>query len=123
MIHAGPAAAQNAVDYAMAQVGKPYVYNAAGPDAFDCSGLTMAAWAAAGVRCRTTRPRSTTTARTSPRAELQPGDLIFMYHPIGHVTIYIGNGLMVSAPRPGEDVKIVTVASQLNIYVGATRLT
>ena len=48
---------------------------------------------------------------------------MFMYHPIGHVTIYIGNGLMVSAPEPGDHVKVVTVASQQDIYVGATSFT
>ena len=56
-------------------------------------------------------------------ADLQPGDLIFFYHPIGHVTIYIGNGLMVSAPTEGDPVKIATVAGSQSSYTGATRLT
>ena len=123
MIHAGPAAAQVAVNYALAQVGKPYVYDAAGPGSFDCSGLTMMAWAAAGVKIPHNAAAQYNYGTHVAEADLQPGDLLFMYHPIGHVTIYIGNGLMVSAPQPGDHVKVVTVASQQDIYVGATRLT
>ena len=123
MIHAGPAAAQIAVNYALAQVGKPYVYDAAGPGSFDCSGLTMMAWAAAGVKIPHNAAAQYNYGTHVAEADLQPGDLLFMYHPIGHVTIYIGNGLMVSAPEPGDHVKVVTVASQQDIYVGATRLT
>ena len=123
MIHAGPAAAQIAVNFALAQVGKPYVYDAGGPGSYDCSGLTMAAWAAAGVKLPHNAEAQYSYGTHIAEADLQPGDLLFMYHPIGHVTIYIGNGLMVSAPQPGENVKIVTVASQQNILVGETRLT
>jgi cell wall-associated NlpC family hydrolase len=54
--------------------------------------------------------------------QLQPGDLMFFYQPIGHVTIYIGNGMMVSAPEPGEDVKVVAAAAFGSDFVGATRL-
>jgi cell wall-associated NlpC family hydrolase len=120
MIHSGPAAAQTAVNFALAQVGKPYVYDAAGPGSFDCSGLTMAAWAAAGVKLPHNAAAQYGYGTHVAESALQPGDLLFMYHPIGHVTIYIGNGLMVSAPEPGDHVKIVTVASQQNIFVGAT---
>jgi cell wall-associated NlpC family hydrolase len=122
MIHAGPAAAQTAVNFALAQVGKPYVYAASGPGAFDCSGLTAASWEAAGVKLPHNAAAQFSYGTHVAIADLQPGDLIFMYHPIGHVTIYIGNGLMVSAPEPGDHVKVVTVASQANITVGATRL-
>jgi cell wall-associated NlpC family hydrolase len=124
MIHAGPAAAQTAVNFALAQVGKPYVYAGSGPNVYDCSGLTMASWAAAGIKLpHNAAAQFAYGTHVAPNvADLQPGDLIFMYHPIGHVTIYIGNGLMVSAPQPGESVKVITVASQANITVGATRL-
>jgi cell wall-associated NlpC family hydrolase len=123
MIHAGPAAAQTAVNFALAQVGKPYVYAASGPGAYDCSGLTAASWEQAGVKLPHNAAAQYNYGTHVAEADLQAGDLIFMYHPIGHVTIYIGNGLMVSAPEPGDHVKVVTVASQQNIYVGATRLT
>jgi cell wall-associated NlpC family hydrolase len=123
LIHAGPAAAQIAVNFALAQVGKPYVYAASGPDAYDCSGLTAAAWEAAGVQLPHNAAAQYAYGTHVSRNALQPGDLIFMYQPIGHVTIYIGKGLMVSAPEPGDHVKVVTVASQDDIYTGATRLT
>lgn len=123
MIHTGPAAAQIAVNFALAQVGKPYVYDAAGPGSFDCSGLTMASWAAAGVKLPHNAAAQYGYGTHIAESALQPGDLLFMYHPIGHVTIYIGNGLMVSAPEPGDHVKVVTVASQQDIYVGATSFT
>jgi cell wall-associated NlpC family hydrolase len=55
-------------------------------------------------------------------SELEPGDLIFFYQPIGHVTIYIGDGMMVSAPTEGENVSVVPLSSFQSDYVGATRL-
>jgi cell wall-associated NlpC family hydrolase len=121
-VHAGPAAAQIAVNFALAQVGKPYVYAASGPGAYDCSGLTAASWAAAGVKLPHNAAAQYNYGTHVAESDLQPGDLLMMYHPISHVTIYIGNGLMVSAPQPGENVKVVTVASQQSIYVGAVRL-
>jgi len=122
-ISTGPAAAQTAVNFALAQVGKPYVYDASGPGSYDCSGLTMASWAAAGVKLPHNAAAQYGYGTHIAESALQPGDLLFMYHPIGHVTIYIGNGLMVSAPEPGDHVKVVTVASQQDIYVGATSFT
>jgi cell wall-associated NlpC family hydrolase len=122
LLHTGPVAAQTAVNFALAQVGKPYVFDAAGPSTYDCSGLTMAAWAAAGVKLPHYAAAQYNYGTHVAEADLQPGDLIFMYKPIDHVTIYIGYGLMVSAPEPGDHVKIVTVASEQDIYVGATRL-
>ena len=122
-VHAGTAAAQAAVDFAMAQVGKPYVWGAAGPGSYDCSGLTMASWRAGGVSLPHNAAAQYGYGTHVDEADLQPGDLIFFYHPIGHVTIYIGNGLMVSAPTEGEPVKIATVAGSQSSYVGATRLT
>jgi peptidoglycan DL-endopeptidase CwlO len=123
LLNTGPPAAQTAVNFALEQVGKPYVFDAAGPATYDCSGLTMAAWAAAGVTLPHNAAAQYNYGTHIAETDLQPGDLIFMYQPIDHVTIYIGYGLMVSAPEPGEDVKIVTVASEQDIYTGATRLT
>jgi peptidoglycan DL-endopeptidase CwlO len=123
MIHAGPAAAVTAVNFALKQVGKPYVYDASGPGSYDCSGLTMASYAAAGVSLPHNAAAQYGYGTHVAESAIKPGDLLFFYQPIGHVTIYIGNGLMVSAPETGEDVMVVTVASEQDIYTGATRLT
>lgn len=99
--------AQVAVQTALAQVGDPYVYGAAGPDAFDCSGLTMYAWAAAGVsipHASSAQPGAGTPVSFS---SLMPGDLIFYYSPISHVGMYIGGGKIVHAPHPGTSVQVV----------------
>ncbi len=104
-------AAQIAVDTAYAQLGDPYVWAADGPDAFDCSGLTMAAWAAAGVsipHASSMQPSAGTPV--SPSA-LMPGDLVFFYSPISHVALYIGNGQVVHAPYPGSSVEVVPLSS------------
>ena len=81
----------------------------------------MAAWQAGGVSLP--RPPRTSTA-TAPRVydQLHPGDLMFFYQPIGHVTIYIGNGMMVSAPQSGENVEVVSTESFRSDFSGATRL-
>jgi cell wall-associated NlpC family hydrolase len=108
-----------AVRYAMAQVGDSYVYGAAGPSAFDCSGLTMMSWAQAGVGL----PHSSSAQYGSgPHVSsdaLQPGDLVFYYSPISHVGIYIGNGLIVHAANPGTGVRVAGVFSMP--YSGAVR--
>lgn len=109
-----PSGAQLAVDYARAQLGKPYEWGAAGPDAFDCSGLTMRAWQQAGVYL----PHwSVAQARIVTRvsyADLRPGDLIFwsdngQASGTYHVGLYIGSGKMIHAPRPGKVVEIQSV--------------
>ena len=108
-----------AVQYAMAQVGDAYVYGAMGENAFDCSGLTMRAWAQAGVSL----PHSSSAQFSSgPRiaaSDLQPGDLVFYYSPISHVGIYIGNGMIVHAANPGTGVAVAGLHSMP--YVGAVR--
>jgi peptidoglycan DL-endopeptidase CwlO len=100
-----------AVRTALAQIGDPYVYGAAGPDAFDCSGLTMYAWAAAGVsipHASSMQPSSGTPVSIS---DLRPGDLVFYYSPISHVAMYIGHGEVVHAPHTGSYVQIVPLTS------------
>lgn len=108
-----------AIQYAMAQVGDAYVYGAMGENAFDCSGLTMRAWAQAGVSL----PHSSSAQFGSgPRiaaSDLQPGDLVFYYSPISHVGMYIGNGLIVHAANPGTGVVVSGLYSMP--YVGAVR--
>jgi cell wall-associated NlpC family hydrolase len=123
MTAAGTGAARRAVQFALDQVGKPYVFGAAGPGAYDCSGLTMAAWQRGGVSLPHSAADQYNYGHHVNRDELEPGDLIFFYQPIGHVTIYIGDGLMVSAPTEGEPVSVVPLSSFLSDYVGATRLT
>lgn len=93
--------AGRAVAFAHGAIGKPYVWGATGPNAFDCSGLTQAAWQAAGVSLpRTTYTQINAGQRVS-RSELAPGDLVFFYSGISHVGLYIGGGQMIHAPRPG----------------------
>ncbi|MBW8701417.1 putative endopeptidase [Streptomyces sp. MBT84] len=97
--------AEKALAYARAQVGKPYVWGATGPDSYDCSGLTQAAWKAAGVSLPRTTYDQVDAGTTVPLADAQPGDLIFFYDDISHVGIYIGDGMMIHAPKPGAYVR------------------
>lgn len=102
------ARAAAAVAYAESKVGDPYVYAAAGPGAFDCSGLTMAAWARGGVALPHNAAAQAAKLPAVAVSQLEPGDLVFYSYdggPIGHVAVYVGNGLVVHAPRPGEDVQ------------------
>lgn len=121
-VRAGSAAAQRAVDFALAQVGKPYVFGAAGPDSYDCSGLTMAAWKRGGVDLPHLASDQYTYGRRVGADELQPGDLVFLYEDLSHVSMYIGKGLLVSAPQPGENVKIVPFAYFRSDFMGGSRL-
>jgi cell wall-associated NlpC family hydrolase len=105
------AAAQVAVDTALAQLGDPYVWAGAGPNTFDCSGLTQYAYAAAGVSLpHSSRMQSQMGVPVSV-SNLQPGDLAFFYSPVSHVGIYIGNGQLVHAPTSGDVVKVTNLAS------------
>ncbi|MDI6908951.1 NlpC/P60 family protein [Nocardioides sp.] len=108
-----------AVQYALAQVGDAYVYGAAGPDAFDCSGLTMMAWAQAGVALPHSSSAQYGSGPHIASSDLQPGDLVFYYSPISHVGIYIGNGMIVHAANPSTGVAVANVFSMP--YTGAVR--
>ncbi len=108
-----------AVKYAMAQVGKRYVYGAAGPNSFDCSGLTMRAWGAAGVSLPHSSASQMGSGMRVSESELIPGDLVFYYSPVSHVGIYIGNGLIVDAQNPRAGVKVSRLHSMP--YSGAVR--
>ena len=116
---AGSEAAQIAVDTAMAQRGKPYVWAAGGPGSFDCSGLTSFAYRAAGVSLPHSSRMQSQMGQAVPRDQLQPGDLVFFYSPVSHVGIYIGNGQMVHAPTSGD---VVKVAPLMSGYAGARRI-
>lgn len=108
-----------AIAYALAQVGDSYVYGAAGPNAFDCSGLTMMAWAQAGVSLPHSSSAQTGSGPHIAMSELQPGDLVFYYSPVSHVGLYIGNGMIVHAANPGTGVVVSAVGSMP--YSGAVR--
>ena len=114
-------AAQVAVDTALAQRGKPYVWAADGPGSFDCSGLTEYAYGAAGVGLPHSAAMQSQLGRSVSRAQLQPGDLVFFYSPVSHVGIYIGNGMMVHAPTTGDVVKIASI-DVMGYFAGARRL-
>lgn len=113
----GPAAV--AVAFAEAQVGKPYVWGATGPEAYDCSGLTQAAWAAAGVALPRTTYQQIDAGQRVPVSRLQPGDLVFYFSGVSHVGMYVGDGEIVHAPHPGAQVEYAPVGEMP--IVGAVR--
>lgn len=102
---ASAAQGEQALAFARQQIGKPYVWGATGPDSFDCSGLTLAAWKAAGITLPRTTWDQVKTGTTIPVSEARPGDLVFFYDDISHVGLYLGDGTMVHAPKPGADVR------------------
>jgi cell wall-associated NlpC family hydrolase len=108
-----------AVRTALAQVGDAYVYGAMGPNAFDCSGLTMYAWGAAGVGLPHSSRAQFSSGPRIAASQLQPGDLVFYYSPISHVGMYIGNGMIVHAANPSSGVLVAPLYSMP--YVGAVR--
>jgi peptidoglycan DL-endopeptidase CwlO len=108
-----------AVRYAMSKVGDAYVYGAAGPSAFDCSGLTMMAWAQAGVGLPHSASAQMGSGTPVSQSQLRPGDLVFYYSPVSHVGMYIGNGQIVNAENPSVGVKITGVNTMP--YAGAVR--
>ncbi|MFE2303720.1 NlpC/P60 family protein [Streptomyces sp. NPDC059445] len=97
--------AAEALAFARAQIGKPYVWGATGPDSYDCSGLTQAAWKAAGVSLPRVTYDQVNAGTTVSLADARPGDLVFFYDDISHVGIYIGDGMMIHAPKPGAYVR------------------
>ncbi len=112
--------AQAAVDAAYSVIGVPYVFASADPNVgFDCSGLTMWAWAHAGVSLPHSSTMQYDVLPHIATSDLQPGDLVFFYSPIHHVGIYIGGGQMIDAPYTGTVVQIRSV--EWSVYVGAAR--
>ncbi|MEW2488578.1 NlpC/P60 family protein [Streptomyces sp. NPDC048411] len=97
--------AEKVLAFARAQIGKPYVWGATGPSSYDCSGLTQAAWKAAGVDIPRTTWDQVEVGTRIATADLQPGDLVFFYDDISHVGIYKGDGMMIHAPKPGANVR------------------
>jgi len=112
--------AATAVKAAEAEIGKSYVWGAAGPDSFDCSGLTMWAWAKAGVSLPHSSADQYNMGTHVSEDQLQPGDLVFYYSPISHVAIYVGKGMIFQASTEGVPLGYASVDSAP--YAGATRL-
>ncbi|MDJ1135232.1 C40 family peptidase [Streptomyces iconiensis] len=112
-------AGQQALDYAMRQLGKPYVWGAEGPGSFDCSGLTSQAWHHARRSIPRTSQEQWRRLPRIPLSKLRPGDLVIYFAGATHVGIYAGAGRVVQAPRPGGVVKISPLAS--NPPIGAVR--
>jgi cell wall-associated NlpC family hydrolase len=103
---------------AYAQLGDPYVWGAGGPGSFDCSGLTMFAWGAAGVALPHSSAAQYAAVRRVSVQDLQPGDLVFYYSPISHVAIYVGGGKVIDAPYPGRSVHITGLYSMPLVGAG-----
>jgi cell wall-associated NlpC family hydrolase len=123
---ASPAAA-TAITFALAQLGKPYQWGATGPDRYDCSGLTQTAWLRAGVPISRTTYDQMHDGTSADTAHLQPGDLVLtpgsdgtLALP-GHVGLYLGNGLVVVAPKTGDVIKVVTYDSFVSSGISAIR--
>ncbi|MEV6956434.1 C40 family peptidase [Streptomyces sp. NPDC051183] len=122
----GPAATRTptaaggaALTYATAQIGKPYVWGAEGPGSFDCSGLTSQAWAHAGRAIPRTSQEQWAQLPKVPLDRLRPGDLVVYFPTATHVALYIGDGKVIQAPRPGATVKVSPIAA--NPLLGAVR--
>jgi cell wall-associated NlpC family hydrolase len=111
--------ASAAIAYARAQLGKPYQYAGTGPDSFDCSGLTMMAWAAGGVSMSHNAAAQSSEFPQVPESALEPGDLVFFGNPIHHVGLYVGGGTMIEAPQTGEFVHYASIGRP--DYAGAAR--
>ncbi|MER5641787.1 NlpC/P60 family protein [Kitasatospora sp. NPDC002227] len=119
--YTGPATgrAADVLRFAYAQLGKPYRWGATGPDSYDCSGLTGAAWRAGGVSLPRVSQDQWNAGQHVAKADLQAGDLVFFYNDLHHVGIYIGDGKMIHAPRTGKNVEITAI--DYMPYVGAVR--
>ena len=110
---------RRAVRYAVRQLGKPYEWGAEGPRAYDCSGLTSRAWAGAGTPIPRTSQEQWKRLERIPLDELRPGDLVVYFPKATHVALYLGDGMVVQAPRPGAKVKVSPIAA--NPILGAVR--
>ncbi|MFF7771202.1 NlpC/P60 family protein [Streptomyces massasporeus] len=110
---------RRAVRYAVRQLGKPYEWGAEGPGTYDCSGLTSQAWAEAGTPIPRTSQEQWKRLERIPLDELRPGDLVVYFPKATHVALYLGDGMVVQAPRPGAKVKVSPIAA--NPVLGAVR--
>ena len=107
----GTGAGARALGLARGKLGDPYVWGAAGPNAFDCSGLIVWAYKQLGVSLPHSSATLSTMGTPVSKAALQPGDLVFFYSPVSHVGIYAGNGMVLNATQSGEPVQFSTLAN------------
>ncbi|MER5533884.1 C40 family peptidase [Streptomyces mirabilis] len=110
---------EEAVRYAVEQLGKPYEWGAVGPMSYDCSGLTSQAWDHAGRPIPRTSQEQWAQLPRIPLSKLRPGDLVLYFPKATHVALYVGDGLVVQAPRPGTKIKVSPLAT--NPLLGAVR--
>ncbi|MEU0437626.1 C40 family peptidase [Streptomyces sp. NPDC006290] len=110
---------EEALRYAVDQIGKPYEWGAEGPAAYDCSGLTSQAWDRAGRPVPRTSQEQWAQLPRIPLSKLRPGDLVIYFPEATHVAIYLGDGMVVQAPRPGAKIKVSPIAA--NPLLGAVR--
>lgn len=103
--------ARLAIAAAFADLGKPYVFGAEGPDAFDCSGLMQRVWRQAGVDLPRTSSEQALAGRAVPLSAIEPGDMVIYYRGRSHIGLYIGGGKIIHAPHPGSEVRISPVDS------------
>ncbi|MFE2458607.1 NlpC/P60 family protein [Streptomyces sp. NPDC059402] len=113
------AGGDRAVRFAVEQLGKPYEWGAEGPASYDCSGLTSVAWERAGTPIPRTSQEQWARLEHVPLDRLRPGDLVVYFPEATHVALYLGDGMVVQAPRPGADVKVSPIAA--NPVLGAVR--
>jgi peptidoglycan DL-endopeptidase CwlO len=104
-----PTNGYKAAAFACAQAGKPYVYGAGGPNSYDCSGLTAAAWNSVGVYLPHQALAQSHSMPSVTRANIQIGDLVYYYSDVHHVAIYVGDGRVMSAPQAGDNVRMVSI--------------
>ncbi len=116
----GDSVGVQALRWALTRIGYPYVWGAAGPHAFDCSGLVVWSYAQIGISLEHYTGDLWNEGEHIPRSELEPGDLVFFFADLGHVGIYLGHGLMVDAPTFGQDVQVQPVF--WSAYAGAVRI-
>ncbi|MCO5996504.1 C40 family peptidase [Actinoallomurus rhizosphaericola] len=115
--------AEIVLQFACAQLGKPYVFGGAGPSTWDCSGITMVAYRKVGIKLNHWVPDQWDASRRVSKADLQPGDLVF-FHDLGHVGFYLGNGKFLHAPHTGDVVKISNLSDSwyASTFMGGGRL-
>lgn len=106
----GQTLGEMALQFALAQMGKPYEYGGNGPYAFDCSGLTQQAWRSAGVWIPRTSQEQAYSGMEVPFSQIRPGDLVIFYSDASHVGIYAGHGMVVVAPHSGSYIRLESIA-------------
>jgi len=113
--------AEKAVAFAYAQLGKPYVFGASGPNSYDCSGLTMASWASAGISIPRTSFEQWGSLPHVPISQIQPGDIL-VFNGEGHVGLYVGGGMLIDAPHTGLNVEKIALSGWYqSSLIGAVR--